>query len=230
MSAQRTARRTLRALIGPGLMMLVLFSTSACGGGSAQEGAKARPLPLYENGLRPGEYHSVKFKPSLSFRVGKGLSNDEEQLADYIELGQGEKRWIRFTNIEEVYESGTTNAVKVPRDMIGWFQDHPYLKTSKPKPVTVGGARGEQFDVLVDNLPKDYSEGYCGSGCVDIAPLSGGEQLLLFKEGRERRVIVLEPMKGETVAIDFGSTQIPDFHDFVPEAKKVVNSVKWGGS
>jgi len=119
--------------------------------------------------------------------------------------------------------------VKVPKDMVGWFQDHPYLKTSKPKPVTVGGVKGEQFDVLVDNLPKD-SDGYCGSGCVDIASLSGGEQLLLFKEGRERRVIVLEPMKGESVAIDFGSTQIPDFHDFVPEAKKVVDSVKWSGS
>ena len=41
-----------------------------------------------ENALSPGEYHSVKFKPALSFKVGKGWSNTAEQLSDYIELGQ----------------------------------------------------------------------------------------------------------------------------------------------
>src|SRR5215213_9167460 len=138
------------ALLVVGLLAtLLLLALSACGGGSAQEAAKARPLPLYptENALRPGEYHSVKFKPSLSFRVGKGWSNTAAQLSDYIELGQqGETGFITFANVKEVWKPGTTKVVDAPKDLVGWLQQHPYLKTSKPKPVTLGGVKGEQFD------------------------------------------------------------------------------------
>src|SRR5215211_3188977 len=66
----------------------VALALSACSGGSTQEAAKARPLPLYPaEALHPGEYHSVKFKPPLSFKVGKGWENGEEQLSDTIDLG-----------------------------------------------------------------------------------------------------------------------------------------------
>ena len=41
-----------------------------------------------------------------------------------------------------------------PDELVGWFQHHPYLKTSKPEPVTVGGVKGVQFDVDVVNLQK----------------------------------------------------------------------------
>src|SRR5215207_6827785 len=124
-----------------------------------KEEAKARSLPLYptEKALRPGEYHSVKFKPPLSFNVGKGWSNTANQLSDYIELGQqGEIGFVTFANVKEVWKPGTTNVVDAPKDLLGWLQHHPYLKTSKPQPVTVGGVKGEQLDVLVD-LPKDYA-------------------------------------------------------------------------
>src|SRR5215204_6691629 len=231
MSAQRTARRTLRALIGPGLMMIVLFSTSACGGGSAQEGAKARPLPLYENGLRSGEYHSVKFKPSLSFKVSQPWSNTEEQLSDWIELGYegGDTGVISFATAKEVFKPGTTNVVEAPKDLVGWLQQHPYLKTSKSQPVTLGGVKGEQLDVVVDHLPKDYT-GYCGSDCLDIFNQSGGDQIGYFNAiNRERRVFVLEDVKGDTVVIWFASTA-DKFDKFAPEAQKVVDSVKWSGS
>src|SRR5215213_2221412 len=127
----------------------VALALSACSGGSTQEAAKARPLPLYptENALRPGEYHSVKFKPPLSFNVGKGWSNTANQLSDYIELGQqGETGFITFANVKEVWKPGTYDVVDAPKDLVGWLQQHPYLKTSKPKPVTLGGVKGEQFD------------------------------------------------------------------------------------
>ena len=67
----------------------VVLALGACGAGG-QEKAKARSLPLYptENALHPGEYHSVTFKPPLSFKVGKGWSNNEEQFSDFIQLGQ----------------------------------------------------------------------------------------------------------------------------------------------
>src|SRR5215207_10844288 len=77
------------ALLVVGLLgTLLVLALSACGGAGGQEKAKARPLPLYPaEALHPGEYHSVKFKPPLSFKVGKGWENGEEQLSDTIDLG-----------------------------------------------------------------------------------------------------------------------------------------------
>src|SRR5215217_3245497 len=133
--------RRLRALLATGVLVaLVALALSSCGGGGGQEQAKARPLPLYpaENTLRPGEYHSVKFKPPLSFEVGKGWSNHEAQFSDFIQLGQqGDIGTLQFANVKEVYKPGTTDVVDAPKDLVGWLQHHPYLKTSKPQPVTV---------------------------------------------------------------------------------------------
>ena len=118
---------------------------------------------------------------------------------------------------------------EAPKDLVGWLQHHPYLKTSKPQPVTVGGVKGEQLEVLVDHLPKDPN-GYCGSDCLDIFNQSGGDQIGYFNAiNRERRVFVLEDVKGETVVIWFAS-EADKFDKFAPEAQKVVDSVKWSGS
>jgi hypothetical protein len=215
-----------------GVLIVVMLALTGCGSGSApqEEEAKARPLPLYENGLSPGEYHSVKFKPSLSFKVSKPWSNTAEQLSDWIELGyEGDTGFISVANVKEVFKPGTQKVVEAPEDLLGWFQDHPYLKTSKPEPVTVGGIKGEQLEVVVDHLPKDYY-GNCGMDCLDIFYQSGGDEIGYFNAiKRERRVFVLEDVKGETVVIWFASTA-DKFDEFAPEAQKVVDSVKWSGS
>jgi hypothetical protein len=223
--------RTVSQVLGAGMLTILILAPTACGSGSAQEETKARPLPLYATGnvLRPGEYHSVKFKPPLSFEVGKGWSNNTDQLSDYIELGQqGEIGQLHFANVKEVFKPGTTHVVDAPKDLVGWLQQHPYLKTSKPQPVTVGGLKGEQLEVLVDHLPKDPN-GYCGTDCLDIFNLSGGDQLGWFTEVNKRKVIVLEDVKGDTVVIWYAGP--PDtFDKFAPRAQKVVNSVRWEGS
>jgi len=214
------------------LVTLVVLALSACTAGGQEEGTKARPLPEDEKALHPGEYHSVIFKPSLSFHVGKGWANTEAQLPDSIEVGEVEQHeeigWINFVNVKEVFKPGTTKVVDTPKDLVGWYQHHPYLKTDKPESVTVGGAKGEQADVLVKDLPEDYY-GVCGRGCVDIFNLSGGKQTTYHYEAHKRRVIVLEDVKGETVYIAFSSAA-DRFDEFTPEAQKVVDSVKWGGS
>ena len=196
------------------------------------EEANGRPLPEQHQDLRPGEYHSVKFKPALSFKVGKGWSNNEEQFSDFIQLAQqGEIGTLQFANVKKVYKPGTSNVVESPKDLVGWLQHHPYLNTSKPQPVTVGGVKGEQLEVLIDHLPKDPN-GYCSapSGCLDIFNLSGGDELGYFgKNFNARRVIVLGDVKGDAVVIWYAGP--PDtFELFAPKAQKVVDTVKWGGS
>jgi hypothetical protein len=62
------------------LVTLVVLALSACGGGAeggggGEEQDKARTLPPSGVALRPGEYRSEEFEPSLSFHVGKGWAN-----------------------------------------------------------------------------------------------------------------------------------------------------------
>ena len=225
------------ALLVVGLLVtLLVLALSACGGAGGQEEAKGS-LPHEPGALSPGEYHSVKFKPPLSFKVGKGWSNAAEELSDYIELGYeggSEVNYLTFANVKEVWKPGTTDVVDAPKDLVGWLQHHPYLKTSKPQPVTVGGVKGEQLEVVVGDLPKDYSS-LCapsvGAGCVDIAPVSNDayDAAAYFKEVNERKVFVLEDVKGDTVMIWYAAP--PDeFDELATEAQKVVDSVKWSGS
>jgi len=227
-------RRMVSPALGLGLLAaLVVLALSACGGEKQQE-SKPRPLPEDPKALRPGEYRSEEFKPSLSFRVGKGWSSAPLEASDVLVIARGETKVIGFVNAQEVYKptrTGTPNVVDAPEDMVGWFQQHPYLQTDKPGPVTVGGVKGVQFDVVVEDLPEDYS-GVCpgcgvGSG-VGIFRLSSGFPLA-YGEADKSRLIVLEDVKGETVTLGF-SSPATEFDEFAPEAQKVIDTVKWTGS
>jgi hypothetical protein len=224
----------MRLALGVGVSMVIL-ALSGCGSGTAQQEAKVRPLPEPGQTLRPGEYRPEEFEPSLSFRVGKGWSAFEEHASiDFAISMQGETRWVGVTNVQEVYKptaKGTSTVeskvVKAPKDLVGWFQDHPYLKTSKPESVTVGGVKGEQFDMIVE-VPGGYY-GACGSDCMDIYKL-GSAGPLGEEDGNKVRIIVLEDLKGDMVSFDIGVSEASEFDEFMTKAQKVVDSVKWGGS
>ena len=226
----------MRLALGVGVLMMVILSLAACGGGSAQQEEANKPGPLPEAGqsLRPGEYRAGEFEPSLSFRVGKGWTTLGQEASDAVALSsEGETRWIGFTNVQEVYKptakgtlTGKSNVVKAPNDMVGWFQHHPYLQTESPESITVGGVKGEQFNLVVD-VPGGY-HGACGSDCMDIYMLSSGETVG-FEDGNKTRII-LEGVKGETVAIDIGVSKPSEFEEFLPEAQKVIDTVEWTGS
>jgi len=137
---------------------------------------------------------------------------------------------LTFGNVKEVYKPGTLDEVDAPKDLVGWLQHHPALKTSKPEPVTVGGVKGEQLDVLVKNVSKEYFLDEECPDCLDIAPVRNeNAPAILFEEGNKRKVFVLEDVKGETVMIWFAAPP-EEFDEFAPEAQKVVDSVKWSGS
>ena len=216
------------------LVVLVVLALSACGGGEKK--AKARPLPEDPKTLRPGTYRSEEFKPSLSFRVGKGWSSSPflEEASDALQITRGQTAGLGFANVQEVYKPTRTvsQIVDAPKDMVGWFQQHPYLQTSKPEPVTVGGVKGLQFEVVMGDRPQYYIP-TCTSiignpNCVDLFRLSTGEPILLV-EGDKAGIIVLEDVEGETVTIGFVSPA-SEFGEHAPEAQKVLESVEWRGS
>ena len=225
MYPQRIVKRALRLGLLVTLGVLVL---GACGAGERE--AKPRPLPEEQQTLSPGTYLSEEFKPSLSFRVGEGWANASSEVSDHVAFTWRDTGKLDFVNPQEVYEptkTGTANVVDAPKDMVGWFQHHPYLQTDKPKTATVGGVKGAQFDVVVGDMPESYS-GTCGSDCVDLFRVSTSTTLGLPK-GYKARVIVLENVKGETVTIGWVSP-VSEFAEFAPEAQKVIDSVKWRGS
>jgi hypothetical protein len=215
------------------LVVLVVLALSACGGDEKR--AKARPLPEEPKTLHPGTYRSEEFKPSLSFRVGKGWSSSPlEEASDVLGIARGQTAGLGFVNVQKVYKptkTGSAIVVDAPKDMVGWLQQHPYLQTSKPEPVTVGGVKGLQFDVVVGDLPKGYNP-TCSTivgnpNCVDLFRLSTGEPIFLV-EGEKAGVIVLEDVEGETVTIGFVSPA-SEFGEHAPEAQKVIDTVKWRG-
>ena len=224
-------RRMVKQAIRLGLLVtLVVLALGACGGGgnSAQKEAnKPRPLPENNVTLHPGEYRSEEFEPSLSLTVGKGWEHVAPELSDKLAISPGGEPGdplLIFRNLQEVYKPAksmdTPSAMKAPEDMVGWFQHHPYLKTEKPEPITIGGVKGEQFEwVVAEDAP--YAE-------VDTFKYSDGSDATAAK-GFKYRAIVLENVKGETVTIGIGS-KADEFDEFAPEARKVVESVKWGGS
>ncbi len=213
------------------LVALVALAVSTCGGEEEPQQSKPRPLPEERRVLRPGEYRSEEFEPSLSFRVGKGWSNAPPEASDALFLTRGGMRALGFVNAREVYKptrTGIPNVVNAPKDLLGWFRQHPYLRTDKPKHVTVGGIEGVQFDVDAEDLPEDYYSGPCGPGCVSIFRLSTGLHASLPARNK-LRLIILEDVKGETATLGFGSSDA-QFDEFAPKAQKVVDSVKWRGS
>lgn len=129
-----------------------------------------------------------------------------------------------FRNLQKVNKPtksmGTPPVVDAPKDMVGWFQNHPYPKTERPEPITVGGVKGEQFDwVVAEDAPYPN---------VDTFKYSDGSDAASAK-GFKFRAIVLEGVEGETVTIGIGS-KASEFDEFAPEAQKVVETVMWGSS
>ena len=226
----RTVRRALGLVM---LAALVVVALAACGG--TEKEANPRPLPEDDKALQPGEYRSEEFEPSLSFRVGDGWTNVPPESSEFLALQRGVMGGVYFFRVKEVYEParmGMPNVEEAPKDAKGWVawgRHHPYLRTSEPEQVEVGGVEGKRIDVVVGDLPEDY-RGRCGTNCVDIGRVEGVPPLkndIFAPEDDKERVTFLD-VEGETVTISITSPA-GEFEEFVPEAQKVIDTVKWRG-
>jgi hypothetical protein len=227
------------------LVVLIALVLSACGGGAARgehQQAEGRPLPKYGQASLPaGRYHTTEFEPSLTFRISgddwrfegpSGTLGDPER-SDYLffeKVPEGEIAFFNLRKVKGVYKprgpTGATEPVPAPDQLVGWFRHHPYLKTSEPEPVTVGGYKGVQFDVVLANLPTNH-EGLCGkaSQCLDIFALSTGGSSEVYYTNRTR-FIVLKDVKGAPVAVYYSNLK-DRLDGFAPVAEKVLQSVEW---
>jgi len=227
---------TLRWALGLGLLaMLVVLGLAACGG--VEKEAEIRHLPEKAKPLQPGEYRSEEFEPSLSFRVGKGWTNVPPESSEFLAIQRGVMGGVYFFRVEKVYEpvrkgmpNDVVEAPKDPKGWVAWGRHHPYLRTSEPEQVEVGGVKGLQVDVVVGDLPKDY-QGRCGTDCVDIGRVEGVPPLTndVFVPGDSKGRVTFLDVEGETLTISINSPAMV-FEDFVPEAQKVLDSVEWRGS
>ena len=126
------------------VLAFVALAGGACG---APEEAKPRPLPDERQELRPGTYRTEEFEPAFSFEVGEGWSTALPEAYDLLLITQADEGGpLGFTNLKwerflEPTMTGTTYMPAVPKDVVGWFREHPYLETRKADPVEVGGRR-----------------------------------------------------------------------------------------
>jgi hypothetical protein len=199
---------------------------------SSNNPRRARFLTPPKTCVRGNTVPSRSSLPSRSPWARAGRSNVRRGKITCASFPPGENTLFKFVNVDEVYKpselidmSGETTPP--PADLVGWFEQHPYLQTDKPQQVTVGGIKGEQIDVVVGDLPEDYPEGLCGFDCVHLSVLSIGDWAI--EEGNKDRLTVREDVKGQTVIIDFGSPAAK-VDEFWPEAEKAVESVQWKGS
>ena len=156
-----------------------------------------------------------------------------------MQLGQ-ETGGLGAVNVQRVYEpskSGTPIVVNAPKDLVGWLEHHPYLKTSDPEPISVGGVKGLQLDVAVaKDLPEDYHSGACSSiadpeECVDLFSVSTPSHSPVFvsESSKLHLIVSKDKLSGLTVAMGYASRST-NFDEFAPEAQKVIDTVEWGGS
>ena len=211
------------------------FCVLTAGGCGAPEEAKPRLLPDEPRKLSPGAYRTEEFEPAFSFEVGEGWSHEGSEASDalLITRGQGIGGGLGFAKIREVYVYKPTKTagtvVEAPEDLVGWFRGHPYLETTQPERVTVGGVEGRQLGVVVGELPGDHHGDECGDECVDLFRLGEAYPVSLWK-GYKARFIVLEDVRGETVVTGVISPSSAKFEEQAPEARKVLDTVQWRGS
>jgi Zn-dependent protease with chaperone function len=211
------------------------------------------PLAKYDlpeaGWLPPGEYSTGIFRPAMSFEVGPGWWADpEEEKYDVLTLQTGKvpegqmDGAVRFQNVHEVFRADLTvedvtaasNHEDAPDDMVEWFQEHPYVDTTRLLPITVGGAPGVHFDVSIsESYAPQVRPSYpaCTTKVLCLPLFYHGEgseagwYALFGPEGLKYKVIVVD-VASETVVIVVNAPD-DNFVDFLRQAAKVLGTVSW---
>jgi hypothetical protein len=235
----------------------VALVTAGCGGDN--EPAPSRPIgagptstsagagspTLAPGPLAPGSYTTVKFRPKLSFRVGKGwgLLGDAENgiaLAPKFDPATGPEKQVTITAVKWVFDkplltdkeldaNRERHIRRAPRNLLGWLRANPHLRIGAAKPARLGGVRGVQFDVTVKKLPGPSNcQQLAPRHCVTLFPVTrGSEEPIEVVEvsGAPSRYILVE-VDGQPVLVTVGAPP-GQFKAFLAEAGKVLETVSF---
>jgi hypothetical protein len=242
---------------------VVALAAAGCGGGD--EPAPARPIqqeaatstsgaaagtaaePVSPGALEPGTYETVRFRPKLSFKVGKdwGLLGDAENgiaLAPKFDPATGPVKQLTFTAVRWVFDeplltdkerdaNREAHIRPAPRDVEAWLRANPYLKIGPSRPARLGGIRGVRFDVSVKDPPGPTNCPQFGGPhhCVYLVAITRGagvEPIELVEVGGSPGRYTLVEVRGQPVLVGVGAP--PDqFEEFVAEADKVLKTVRF---
>jgi Pentapeptide repeats (8 copies) len=190
--------------------------------------------------IRAGEYDSDEFVPAFHFEVGKGWQGQSSEETDYMSLGvdvrMDPQKYIsetsdlivtnplsifnarNWSDARTLSELETLPAPENADEWASWFQEHPNLETSEPKPVSVGGAPGIQIDVTDVSLPENFPE-----VPIFVTNLNG---LVVNPERKERFLIV--DVGEETVVINL-SVPPDKSQEFLSKAQNLLDTMEWTG-
>ena len=230
--AGRLQRRGVLAAVALVLMSVGVIAAVALGQvGVFEERAKTTPdsNSPKDVALAPGRYTTDEFTPAFTFSIGKGWTDYSNEQSDYFAIGAS-NMWgaMYFLNVQAVVDMSSAEFIPAPSDLSGWFQRHPYLKTSDPTPVTVGGIPGKQFDVVVTEVPKNASAMKNCADCLPVFMPNTKIEIPFYKGTSQKyRVIVLDDVGGETVVIYLETGMPGSFKKFVPRAQGVLDTVEW---
>jgi len=181
-----------------------------------------------------GEYVTTEFLPALSISVSDDwqLAHPEAPAALSITIpAEGQ---LIFTSPLEVFALDNLSQPRTipgPRDVdewVSWFQHRPYLETSKPIPVNVGGASGVRIDVIATSVSDNYPRSICGEQLPCVPLYSARGNLIYASEGWKDRFLIVD-VEGESVIINASAPE-DEFNEFLPKALKVVDTVRWEGA
>jgi hypothetical protein len=194
---------------------------------------------IMPDGSVSGRYAPREFEPPLSLSLSDGwqiaVTETPGPLSGPLFIEGPEGGALKFNRPLHVFDLTNPSELKkrrAPENTDEWvsrFQRHPNLDTSKPVPVSVGGASGMRIDVTD-----------CGQPCLPLYTIRGGPRTSgdlrfsmevlryeEFKEGFKERFVIVD-VEGETVVIDVAAPA-DKFDEFLPKAQKVLDSVEWKG-
>jgi uncharacterized protein YjbI with pentapeptide repeats len=182
-----------------------------------------RPIPA-------GEHTIDALEPSFRLKVGKGwIASEPDTPPGLIENPTPVAGEMLFASPLHVFDpSNPSEPKELPApdnadEWASWFQGHQNLETSKPSPVSVGGASGMRIDVTLSSTPENYPRHLCREEpCVPLYQGIGS-----YADWKDRYIIV--DVEGDTVVIDV-SAPASKFEEFLPKAQKVLDTVDWEGA
>jgi uncharacterized protein YjbI with pentapeptide repeats len=191
--------------------------------------------------IQAGEYDSDEFVPAFHFEVSEGWEGSSSaEETDYIALGvdvsMDPEKYLSETsdlivtnplsifdvrNMSDVRNLSELETLPAPENAdkwASWFQEHPNLEISEPKPVSVGGASGIQLDVTDVSLPENSP--YVP---IFVTNLNG---LVVYPERKERFLIV--DVGEETVVINLSVPPDKSQESF-SKAQNLLDTMEWTG-